>query len=221
MLTRRQVELPDGPGKEKVEQKIVDFDNLNESKAAFADADVAFCCLGTTRAKAGKEGFIKVDYDYVVNSAKILKENGKCTDFHLVSAWGAKANAWSLYPSTKGKAEEAVKELDFARASIYRPGLLITGREESRLLEKTAQCMAGFLDRSSKASIKTEDLARAMVFNATKTNIEDKTEILEHADILKVSKDALESPTVAPTTPPPPAETTTNDATTPIATSEN
>ena len=32
--------------------------------------------------------------------------------------------------------------------------------------------MAGFLDRSSKASIKTEDLARAMVFNATKKSIE-------------------------------------------------
>jgi oxidoreductase len=60
---------------------------------------------------------------------------------------GAKANAWTLYPSTKGKAEEAVKELEFERTSIYRPGLLITEREESRILEKTAQCMAGFLDR--------------------------------------------------------------------------
>ena len=110
---------------------------------------------------------------------------------------GAKASAWSLYPSTKGKAEEAIKELDFARTSIYRPGLLITGREESRLLEKTAQCMAGFLDRSSKASIKTEDLAKAMVFNATKKNIEGKTETLEHAEILKVSKEALESSTVS------------------------
>ena len=88
MLTRRQVELPDGPGKEKVEQKLVDFDEINDSKADFADANIAFCCLGTTRAKAGKEGFVKVDYDYVVNSAKLLKENGKCTDFHLVSSWG-------------------------------------------------------------------------------------------------------------------------------------
>ena len=60
---------------------------------------------------------------------------------------GAKANAWTLYPSTKGKAEEAVKALEFERTSIYRPGLLITEREESRILEKTAQCMAGFLDR--------------------------------------------------------------------------
>ena len=77
-----------GPGKGKVEQKIVDFDNINDSKAAFADCDMAFCCLGTTRAKAGAEGFVNVDFDYVVNSAKLLKENGKCTDFHLVSSWG-------------------------------------------------------------------------------------------------------------------------------------
>ena len=66
----------------------VDFDNLDDHKEAFQGADVAFCCLGTTRAKSGKEGFIKVDYDYVVNSAKLLKESGKCKDFHLVSSQG-------------------------------------------------------------------------------------------------------------------------------------
>ena len=88
MVTRREVEVPDGDGKDKVEQKIVDFDKLDEHKEAFNEAQIAFCCLGTTRGKAGKEGFIKVDYDYVVNSAKILKEIGTCTDYHLISSWG-------------------------------------------------------------------------------------------------------------------------------------
>ena len=114
---------------------------------------------------------------------------------------GAKANAWTLYPSTKGKAEEAVKELDFQRTSIYRPMLLKTDREDSGLLGKTAQCMAGFLDRSNKASIKTEDLAKAMVFNATKKSIADggKAEILEHAEILKVLKEAFDASTTVST----------------------
>jgi len=196
MLTRREVEITEGPGKEKVEQKIVDFDKIDDSKAAFADADIAFCCLGTTRAKAGKEGFIKVDYDYVVNSAKLLKENGNCTDFHLVSSGGAQADRWALYPSTKGKAEEAVKELDFARTSIYRPGLLITERQESRSLEKFGQWVAGFLDTSFKVSIKTEDLAKAMVFNAINKNFEGKTETIEHAAILNITREATEVPKV-------------------------
>ena len=93
MINRRQVELPDGDGKDKVEQKIVDFDALDEHKEAFNEAQIAFCCLGTTldivpRGKAGKAACVKVDHDYVVNSAKILKEIGTCTQFHLMSSGG-------------------------------------------------------------------------------------------------------------------------------------
>ena len=93
MLNRREIELPEGNGKEKVQQKLVDFDKLDENKEAFNEAEIAFCCLGTTRGKAGKEGFIKVDYDYVVNSAKILKEIGTCNDYHLISSWGKKLHS--------------------------------------------------------------------------------------------------------------------------------
>ena len=109
---------------------------------------------------------------------------------------GAQADRWALYPSTKGKAEEAVKELDFARTSIYRPGLLITERQESRSLEKFGQWVAGFLDTSFKVSIKTEDLAKAMVFNAINKNFEGKTETIEHAAILNISKEATEVPKI-------------------------
>ena len=52
--------------------------------------------------------------------------------------------------------------------------------------------------RSSKASIKTEDLAKAIVFNATKKTItEGKTETIEHADILDISREATEIPKVS------------------------
>ena len=74
----------------------MDFDNLDGSPDAFAFADVAFCCLGTTRGKAGKEGFIKVDHDYVVDAAKRLKEAG-CKDFHLLTSRGADKDSFLLY----------------------------------------------------------------------------------------------------------------------------
>jgi oxidoreductase len=94
---------PDGdPCCAKIEQRIVDFDNLDTHEDSFKGADVAFCCLGTTRGKAGKEGFIKVDHDYVVNSAKILKTTG-CKDFHLLTSKGSDPNSWFLYPQTKVK----------------------------------------------------------------------------------------------------------------------
>ena len=68
--------------------KEIDFDNIEQHKEAFSEGEVAFCCLGTTRAKSGADGFVKVDYDYVVNTAKILKDNGICKDYHLISSKG-------------------------------------------------------------------------------------------------------------------------------------
>ena len=113
--------MPENPFQE-LDQRVVDFDNLDGSPDAFKDADVAFCCLGTTRGKAGADGFVKVDYDYVVNSAQKLREHG-CKDFHLLTSQGSNPNSWLLYPKTKGRAEEVCKAMDFQRVDIYRCSL--------------------------------------------------------------------------------------------------
>ena len=101
-------------------QKVVDFDKLSEFDDAFKGLDVVYCCLGTTRGKSGAEGFRKVDYDYIVESAKISKKNG-CKHFHLVSSAGADKNSMLLYPKTKGEAEAAITDIGFDKFSIYRP----------------------------------------------------------------------------------------------------
>ncbi len=80
----------------KVEQRLVDFENLDGTPEAFDSADVAFCCLGTTRGKAGADGFVRVDHDYVVNSAEKLKRAG-CKDFHLLSSKGANKDSFFLF----------------------------------------------------------------------------------------------------------------------------
>ena len=68
----------------------------DEYKGSFEGADVAFCCLGTTRGKAGKDGFVKVDFDYVV-----IKESGGCNQFHLLTSKGSDPSSYFLYPATK------------------------------------------------------------------------------------------------------------------------
>ncbi len=97
LVGRRKVENVDDL---KVEQRQVDFDNLDGTPDAFSGADVAFCCLGTTRGKAGKEGFVKVDHDYVVESAKRAKEAG-CGQFHLLTSQGSNQNSWLLYTQVR------------------------------------------------------------------------------------------------------------------------
>ena len=104
-LGRRKVDLPQGDGWGKVDQREVDFDTLAQYGDSFTGVDTAFCCLGTTRGKAGKEGFIKVDHDYVLESAKLLKA-ANCADFHLLTSKGSNKDSWFLYPSTKGKVAE-------------------------------------------------------------------------------------------------------------------
>jgi len=168
IVTRRQLDFPkDEPGYNKISQKIVDFDQLEQSSSAFAGVDAAFCCLGTTRAAAGAEGFVKVDHDYVLHSAKILHTNN-CSDFHLLTSKGSNKDSWFLYPSTKGKVEAAVADVGFPRLTIYRPGLLLCERPNRprRMFEEFAQKVAGWIDKSHGWSVPTNILAAAMVSNA-------------------------------------------------------
>lgn len=131
--------------KGELKQVNINMDKLAaEAGAEFQGADSVFCCLGTTRKAAGSaEDFIKVDYEYVKASAEAAKAAG-CSHFSLVTAQGSNANLWAnnwgmfhmlLYPQTKGRAEEAVKQQGFASALIYRPGLLNRG-DKSRGIEK-------------------------------------------------------------------------------------
>ena len=172
-----------------MEQNQVDFDNLDAHVKSFDNVDTAFCCLGTTRGKAGKAGFIKVDHDYVLNSAKILK-NANCPDFHLLTSKGSNINSWFLYPQTKGEVEEDVRQLGFERLTIYRPGVLMCDRAESRAGEKMIRWVASLFKQPTSWSISTKMVAAAMV-STSLTNIETGSSvILEHEDIARVATEA-------------------------------
>ena len=186
-LGRRELVLPSDGLYNKVVQKIVDFDNLELHAAEFIGVDQAFCCLGTTRAVSGAEGFVKVDHDYVLRAAEILKSSN-CPDFHLLTSKGSNAGSWFLYPSTKGKIENAVAELGFDHLSIYRPGLLLCERETGRFLESVLQSLARYTDTSTWWwSVPTEMVARAMVTNSVKADRETM-EIIEHDQIVKIAQ---------------------------------
>lgn len=185
-LGRREVVLPSDSLYHKVVQKIVDFDNLELHAAEFTGVDQAFCCLGTTRAVAGAEGFVKVDHDYVLRAAEILRSSN-CPDFHLLTSKGSNAGSWFLYPSTKGRIENAVAELGFDHLSIYRPGLLLCQRETGRFVEGLLQSVARYTDSSSWWSVPTDMVARAMVVNSLKDDRETM-EIIEHDMIVKIAQ---------------------------------
>lgn len=54
-------------------QEVVDFEKLDDYAAAFRGHDVGYCCLGTTRAKAGAVSPAKRDYLQIIKKLHLWK----------------------------------------------------------------------------------------------------------------------------------------------------
>jgi uncharacterized protein YbjT (DUF2867 family) len=133
VFTRRNLNI-ENP---KLKEYIVDFDNLQAFKID-EKIDECFCALGTTIKKSGKEGQIKVDYTYVLNSALWCEANN-VNKFLVVSSKGADYNSKIFYTRLKGQLEEAVKKINIPSVYIVRPSLILGDREEFRLGELIGQ----------------------------------------------------------------------------------
>jgi uncharacterized protein YbjT (DUF2867 family) len=132
-IVRRSVET-DYP---KLDERIVDFDNLEQFKEIFTVDDV-FCCLGTTIKKAKtKEAMWKIDVDYPVAIANLSSSQG-ARKFLLVSSMNADPDSPIFYSKMKGKLEEEIKQISFETTAVFHPSLLLGERDEFRLGERAA-----------------------------------------------------------------------------------
>ena len=152
----------------KEENRVIDFNQLASLKNDIK-ADVFICCLGTTIKVAGSQAaFKKVDYDYVVEFAK-LAEAVSAQKFLVVSAIGSDEKSSVFYNRTKGEMESAIKKLNIPSIEIFQPSLLLGERSESRPGERFAQVLAPLLNplligsMKKYRAIETKDVAKALV----------------------------------------------------------
>lgn len=173
-----------------VNQVVVDFEKLDEYASAFQGHDVGFCCLGTTRGKAGAEGFVRVDRDYVLKSAELAKVGG-CKHFNLLSSKGADKSSSFLYLQVKGEVESKVEELKFDRLSVFRPGVLLCDRQEFRAGEWLVRKFFSSLPHSwaSGHSVPVVTVVRAMLNNVVSPS-SGQMELLENKAILHLGRDS-------------------------------
>lgn len=163
---------------------LADFSTLKiaeqlESKSANKienRIDCAYCCLGTTRKKAGSvAAFRRVDKDYVINFANWVAANA-IPQLHVISAVGANPRSASSYLQTKGETEQALKQLNLPSLYLYQPTLLHGKREEFRLMEALAyyplSCLSAiplpFFQQQKPIAI--AQLARAIFFQSKQPN---------------------------------------------------
>ncbi|XP_054021260.1 oxidoreductase HTATIP2 [Dryobates pubescens] len=190
LIGRRRLSLGEEASGVTVEQAVVDFERLGEHAAAFQGHDVGFCCLGTTRAKAGADGFVRVDRDYVAQAAELALAGG-CKHFVLESSRGANPKSRFLYLRVKGEVENLVQALGFDRCTILRPAVLLCKRQESRPAEWMAQRFLGAVAWlfPTAHTVPVETVVRAMVASVLQPG-KGKVEVLENEAIHQLGKAA-------------------------------
>lgn len=143
---------------------LVSYDQL---WALQTPLDAYFCALGTTRAKAGKEGLKKVDHDLVIDCAKFALENGAKLA-SVVSALGASSKSLFFYNKIKGQMQKSLQALNFERTHIWQPSVLIGERPESRYLEELAGKFMHLSFWGNSQALPGQTVAKAMLQAANK-----------------------------------------------------
>ncbi len=150
----------------KLEEHIIDFDELSVWKQDLV-GDTLFSCMGTTLKTAGsKEKQYKVDYTYPFHCIEAAMQNGT-KQIILVSSIGAKATSSNFYLRMKGELEEAIKKLNPSNFIIFRPSILDGNRVESRPAEYKAiqimRILGKFPFLKKYAPTRVRDLAASMI----------------------------------------------------------
>ncbi len=137
--------------------------------------DIYFCCLGTTIKDAGsQENFKKVDYDAVIEFARIAKIHN-AQSFVVISAAGANMSSLFFYSRVKGEVENALQKMHLKRLVIFRPSVLVGNRKTFRLGERIfieiLKTISLFTSRSLKKRMLTDaqDLTTQMLIEGKKS----------------------------------------------------
>ena len=156
---------------EKLEEIIVNFNQLEEYEQYFQVNDV-FSCLGTTiKIAKTKENFRKVDYDYSLKVAE-LASKANVQNFLLISSMGANSHSNIFYSKVKGEVERDVRTFHFSGLFIFRPSLLLGERKKVRIGEKVAEKISTIMPFiftgpfKKYRPIKGETVAKAMINSA-------------------------------------------------------
>lgn len=190
LIGRRTVELSniaDHPGFSKINQKIIDFENVEKYAQDFDGYDVGFCALGTSSVGVNKEQYYHITYDYVINTAKLALSGG-CKQFHFISGRGAGKDKYFSWARTKAEVEDKLLSMGFDRVSIYRPAGIIKDRSEISTTGESIGIYAwNILDPLHCNSIDTVVLGKVIVENSFRSA--ESSEILENSDMLRLWKE--------------------------------
>ena len=183
VITRKKVTVQS----KKIKNYIIDFTNPDGYKKVIKKGDVVIASIGTTQSKVNfnKTKYRKVDYDILLNIAKVCKSN-QASSFCFVSSAGANEKSKNFYLGLKGEIENSIMHLALKSCLIFRPSLLLGKRNEFRFGEIMAQKIMplfSFLMKSNYKPIKATDVAKSIVSESKKVSQGNK--IYHYSEMIK------------------------------------
>ena len=162
---------------DKIEVKLVDFNDYESLKLAIDGSDVLFCLVGTTqkKVKGDTDLYRKIDFDIPVKAARMCKETG-CEKFIIITSVGADSKSKNFYLRLKGEVEDAIANSGLESIHIMQPSILLGERKEARTGERIGKAVmngVSFLLIGALRKYKPLhgwNVARAMI-NVSKNNI--------------------------------------------------
>ncbi|RYF94377.1 MAG: NAD-dependent epimerase/dehydratase family protein, partial [Chitinophagaceae bacterium] len=97
------VRRPQEKTNEKLEVKLINFDDAESVKIALEGSDTIFSCIGTTQrnVKGDKELYRKIDFEIPANTARWGKEIG-CKKWVMITSVNANPASSTFYLKLKG-----------------------------------------------------------------------------------------------------------------------
>ena len=183
VITRKKVTVQS----KKIKNYIIDFTNPDGYNKVIKKGDVVIASIGTTQSKVNfnKTKYRKVDYDILLNIARVCKSN-QASSFCFVSSAGANEKSKNFYLGLKGEIENSIMHLALKSCLIFRPSLLIGKRNEFRFGENIAQKIMplfSFLMKSNYKPIKATDVAKSIVNESKKVSQGNK--IFHYSEMIK------------------------------------
>jgi uncharacterized protein YbjT (DUF2867 family) len=171
---RALVRTPIGISHPKLEECVIDFNDISAFEKNIGSGDFIFSCVGTTlkKVKGNKQLYRTIDFDIPVNAAR-FGIKARYQKFMLLSAHLANPQSLVFYNRLKGETEEIISTFPYASIHIFRPSFLVGERKEKRWLEITlGKCMQrfSFLLPDSYKPISAEKVAQAMIQAAFEEN---------------------------------------------------
>ena len=177
----------------KLEEVVIeDFLDLDEEAEYWDSVDVVYYCLGVYTGAVDKELFRQITIDYPEALATLLRKKSPDLVFCLLSGAGADRSETSrmMFARDKGSIENKLSKMGFKSFFTFRPGYIypVTPRTEPNFSYTVMRFLYPVIRLMGKnSSIKSTDLAAAMVEVGLHGSDGSDLEIFENKDILELA----------------------------------